>query len=250
MELLGLSVGDVARETAPGALLGSPLCEAGRARGIPSGSNFRVISHPVIEPRPGARLDRYQTSQSGIREGETVAPHDTANPVPDATVKPDTPERRLLARMPLHAITVRARRGRPAGAAADRDRAVPRPGPRPHLGRAGAGWAGCTRPTGGSASRTRHPLRVAIRILSATTGSPTPTWPAPRCCTTPSRTTPRLAPGTREAALAVLAGQFGERTAAVVAAVTNPGWETGRDEARAVPRARHRPAWGLARGHR
>ena len=40
-----------------------------------------------------------------------------------------------------------------------------------------------------------------------------------------------LAPGgTRQAALAVLAGRFGERTAALVAAVTNPGWEPGRDE--------------------
>ena len=31
-------------------------------------------------------------------------------------------------------------------------------------------------------------------------------------------------------ALAVLAGQFGVRTAELVAAVTNPGWEPGRDE--------------------
>ena len=36
--------------------------------------------------------------------------------------------------------------------------------------------------------------------------------------------------GGRQAALAVLAGRFGDRTAALVAAVTNPGWEPGRDE--------------------
>jgi hypothetical protein len=39
-----------------------------------------------------------------------------------------------------------------------------------------------------------------------------------------------IAPGGRQAALAVLAGRVGERTAALVAAVTNPVWEPGRDE--------------------
>ena len=38
-----------------------------------------------------------------------------------------------------------------------------------------------------------------------------------------------IAPG-RQAALAVLAGRFGTRTAALVGAVTNPVWEPGRDE--------------------
>ena len=36
--------------------------------------------------------------------------------------------------------------------------------------------------------------------------------------------------GGRQAALAALAGRFGARTAALVAAVTNPEWEPGRDE--------------------
>jgi hypothetical protein len=40
-----------------------------------------------------------------------------------------------------------------------------------------------------------------------------------------------IAPGgDRQAALAVLAGRFGARTADLVAAVTNPVWEPGRDE--------------------
>ena len=40
-----------------------------------------------------------------------------------------------------------------------------------------------------------------------------------------------IAPGgTRQAAFAVLASQFGERTAGLVAAVTNPAWQPGRDE--------------------
>jgi hypothetical protein len=58
-----------------------------------------------MESRRGARLDRYQISQSGIREGETMTPHDTADPVPNEAVTLDTPERRLLATMRLHAIT-------------------------------------------------------------------------------------------------------------------------------------------------
>jgi hypothetical protein len=39
-----------------------------------------------------------------------------------------------------------------------------------------------------------------------------------------------IAPGGRQAALAVLAVRFGARTAALVAAVTNPAWEPGRDK--------------------
>jgi hypothetical protein len=39
-----------------------------------------------------------------------------------------------------------------------------------------------------------------------------------------------IAPGGRQAALAVLAGRFGARTAALVPAVTNPAWEPGRDK--------------------
>jgi hypothetical protein len=39
-----------------------------------------------------------------------------------------------------------------------------------------------------------------------------------------------IAPGGRQSALAVLAGRFGARTPALVAAVTNPAWEPGRDK--------------------
>ena len=39
-----------------------------------------------------------------------------------------------------------------------------------------------------------------------------------------------IAPGGREDALGVLAARFGERTAGLVAAVTNPEYEPGRDE--------------------
>ena len=36
--------------------------------------------------------------------------------------------------------------------------------------------------------------------------------------------------GGRESALVVLGGQFGDRAAGLVAAVTNPAWEPGRDK--------------------
>ena len=48
---------------------------------------------------------------------------------------------------------------------------------------------------------------------------------SPRLCRPRVRRLPA-----RQAAPAVLAGRFGHRTAALVAAVTNPVWEPGRDE--------------------
>jgi hypothetical protein len=39
-----------------------------------------------------------------------------------------------------------------------------------------------------------------------------------------------IARGGRQAALEALAGQFGERTAGLVGAVTNPAWDPGRDK--------------------
>ncbi len=68
--------------------------------------------------------------------------------------------------------------------------------------------------------------------------------------------------GARPAALAVLAGRFGagwfgDRAAGLVAAVTNPEWEVGRDEHRCdrAPRSpgegrRVRRRWLRARGSR
>lgn len=50
-----------------------------------------------------------------------------------------------------------------------------------------------------------------------------------------------LAPGTgHQAAFAVLSGQFEEWTAGLVAAVTNPLWESAPGRARAASRARRR----------
>jgi hypothetical protein len=51
-----------------------------------------------------------------------------------------------------------------------------------------------------------------------------------------------------QAALAMLAGRFGDRTAALVAAVTNPSWKPGRDQHEQY-RQHVLPACTPARGH-
>jgi hypothetical protein len=143
----------------------------------------------------------------------------------------DPAERRLLAQMPLHAITsVHGQAGLRERLlleidrfpAADRDRA------RDAL--ALAGWLH-------AADRrqrepyTNHLLRVAIRILSHYRVTDPDITCAALLHDAVEDHAAGLAPGGgRQAALAVLAGRFGDRTAALVAAVTNPGWEPGRDE--------------------
>jgi hypothetical protein len=56
------------------------------------------------------------------------------------------------------------------------------------------------------------------------------TWPAAPLHDAVEDHAADIAPGGRPAALAVLAGRFGHHVAALVAAVTNPAWEPGRDE--------------------
>jgi hypothetical protein len=76
-----------------------------------------------------------------------------------------------------------------------------------------------------------HPLRVTIRILSHYRV----TDPGVACAALLHDTVEDhagdIAPGgSRQDALAVLTCQFGERTAGLVAAVTNPPWAPGRDK--------------------
>jgi hypothetical protein len=77
-----------------------------------------------------------------------------------------------------------------------------------------------------------HPLRVAIRILSH---GHYRVADADVACAALLHDTVEdhaagIAPGgSRQAALEVLAGQFGQRTAGLVGAVTNPAWDPGRD---------------------
>jgi (p)ppGpp synthase/HD superfamily hydrolase len=76
-----------------------------------------------------------------------------------------------------------------------------------------------------------HPLRVTIRVLSHYRVTDPDVACAALLHDTVEDHAGDIAPGgSRLDALAVLAGHFGERTAELVAAVTNPPWEPGRDK--------------------
>jgi hypothetical protein len=139
-------------------------------------------------------------------------------------------ERRLLARMPLHAITsvhgeagLRERlaieiasfapagrdRVREALAQASRLHAADRRHDEPYL---------------------NHLLRVAIRVVSHYRVADPDLACAALLHDAVEDHAGDLAPGGgQQAALAVLARQFGDRVAGLVAAVTNPAWRPGRD---------------------
>jgi hypothetical protein len=177
-----------------------------------------------MERRQSTRLDRFQVNQSGTREGETVAPHDTAKPVSDeATLS--TVEGRLLATMSLHAITavygeggLRARllieAGRLPGAQRDRIGAALALMSRLH-----------ERDRRQREPYSCHPLRVTIRILSHYRVTDPDVACAALLHDTVEDHAGDIAPsGSRQGALDALAGQFGERAAGLVGAVTNrPG---------------------------
>jgi HD domain len=76
-----------------------------------------------------------------------------------------------------------------------------------------------------------HPLRVAIRIVSHyCVDDPDVTCAALLHDAMEDHAEDIARDGSQQSAIAVLAGQFGERVAELVAAVTNPAWEPGRDE--------------------
>jgi (p)ppGpp synthase/HD superfamily hydrolase len=75
-----------------------------------------------------------------------------------------------------------------------------------------------------------HPLRVTVRILSHYHVTDADVACAALLHDTVEDHADGIARGGREAALAVLGSQFGGRTAELVAAVTNPAWEPGRDK--------------------
>jgi predicted HD phosphohydrolase len=142
----------------------------------------------------------------------------------------DTGSRRLLATMPLHAITAtygedglrerfaaeiagfaepERRRLADALALASRLHADDRRQSEPYI---------------------NHPLRVAIRIMSHYGIRDPDVVAAALLHDVVEDHAAELAPGgTTEAALAVLAGRFGPRVAELVAAVTNPEYDPGRD---------------------
>ena len=156
---------------------------------------------------------------------------ETARLMPDAGARLDPAERRLLAGMPLHAITS------VHGEAGLRERLAMEIAqfPAADRGRAQDALALASR-LHAADRRQREPyashlLRVTIRILSHYRVADPDVACAALLHDAVEDHAAGIAPGGgRQAALAVLAGRFGARTAALVAAVTNPVWEPGRDE--------------------
>ncbi len=154
----------------------------------------------------------------------------TTKPIAGAGMGLGPAERRLLARMPLHAITT------VHGEAGLRERLLLEIAQFPAADHGRAADA-LTLASGLHAADRRqrepyanHLLRVAIRILSHyRVNTPDVTCAALLNDAVEDHASD-IAPAGRQAALAVLAGRFGARTADLVAAVTNPEWEPGRDE--------------------
>ncbi len=156
---------------------------------------------------------------------------ETAKLMPDAGTGLDPTERRLLAGMPLHAITS------VHGEAGLRERLLMEIAgfPAADLGRARDALALASRLHAGDLRQrepyANHVLRVTIRILSHYRVADPDMACAALLHDAVEDHAAGIAPGGgRQAALAVLAGRFGARTAALVEAVTNPEWERGRDE--------------------
>jgi len=154
----------------------------------------------------------------------------TANLIYDAGMGLDPAERRLLAGMPLHAITS------VHGEAGLRERLLM------EIAQFPAADRGPIQGALAMASRlhardwrqrepyVNHLLRVTIRILSHYRVADPDVACAALLHDAVEDHAAGIATGGRQAALAVLAGRFGGRTATLVAAVTNPEWEPGRDE--------------------
>ena len=155
----------------------------------------------------------------------------TAKLMSEADMRLDPAERRLLAGMPLHAITS------VHGEAGLRERLLMEIAGFPAADRGRAADALALASLLHAADwRQREPyvnhlLRVTIRIVSHYRVTDPDVACAALLHDAVEDHAAGIAPGgDRRAALSVLAGRFGGRTAALVAAVTNPEWEPGRDE--------------------
>ena len=162
-----------------------------------------------------------------------MTPHDTATRVPGEDLMAATPERRLLAMMRLHAITA------VHGEDGLRERLLIEAGRFPAADRARIGEALVLMSRLHERDRRQgepyacHPLRVAIRILAHYRVTDADVACAALLHDTVEDHAGGIVPGgDRGAALAALAGQFGERTGDLVAAVTNPVYapDRGRNE--------------------
>ena len=159
-----------------------------------------------------------------------MASHDSPISVSGETML-SAPERRLLATMPLHAITsVHGEEGLRERLLIETLRL-----PDEQRARIDAALALMSRLHKPDRRQREpyacHPLRVTIRILSHYRVTDPDVVCAALLHDTVEDHYGDIAPGgSRQAALAVLAGQFGERAAGLVGAVTNPSWEPGRDK--------------------
>jgi HD domain len=179
-------------------------------------------------------LDGDQNNRPSADQGETeaiVVTDGTAKLASDATVRLDATETRLLAKMPLHAITS------VHGEVGLRERLLIEIARFPAADRARAGRALALASRLHARDRRQrepyanHLLRVTIRILSHYRASDPDVACAALLHDAVEDHAEDIAPcGTRQDAFAVVAGQFGERTAKLVAAVTNPFYESGRDK--------------------
>jgi hypothetical protein len=169
------------------------------------------------------RADRDETEAIVVADG-------TAKLASDAAITLGAAERQLLARMPLHAITS------VHGGAGLRERLLMEIAQFPAADRARAGDALALASRLHAQDRRQrepyanHLYRVTIRILSHYRVTDPDVACAALLHDAVEDHAEEIAPGGRQAAFAVLAGQFGDRTAGLVAAVTNPAWEPSRNE--------------------
>ncbi len=197
-------------------------------------SILTAISHRVMAVQESPRLDRDHKQRTLAHRSEMeaiVVADGTVKSASDAAITLDTAERRLLARMPLHAITS------VHGEAGLRERLLMEIARFPAADRTRAGDALALASQLHARDRRQrepyanHVLRVTIRILSHyRVTDPNIACAALLHDAVEDHAQDIASDGTRQAAFTVLARQFGERTAGLVAAVTNPAWQPGRDE--------------------
>ena len=155
----------------------------------------------------------------------------TTKPASDAATRLDATERRLVASMPLHAITS------VHGEAGLRERLLIETARFPAADRSRIGDALTLASRLHAQDRRQrepyanHLLRVTIRIISHYQVTDPDLPCAALLHDAVEDHAEDITPdGTRQAALAALARQFGYRTADLVAAVTNPVYSPGRDK--------------------
>jgi hypothetical protein len=177
-------------------------------------------------------LDRDKNNKSSsVAETEAIpVTHETAREASESTIMLNPAGRRLLAKMPLHAITS------VHGEAGLRERLLMEIAQFsvPDRGRAHDALALASRLHALDRRQrepyTNHLFRVTIRVISHyRVVDPDATCAALLHDAVEDHAKDITPGGTRQRAFASLATQFGEHTAELVAAVTNPVYEPGRD---------------------